>query len=187
MRRRGKELDQAIRQAVLDLIATQGPQAVTMEAVAAAAGTGKAVLYRRWPDRTALLRDVLLGVTTAGIPAPDTGSARADLTAVLNGWAELMTGPTGPGIRAVVSAMSHDPGLAAAFREGVIAWRKDEMGALLQRGIERGELRADLRTDVARELGQSVLWHRLLVTGDPIDEGLVRHLVDEVLWPYIRS
>jgi hypothetical protein len=34
-------------------------------------------------------------------------------------------------------------------------------------------------------LGQSVLWHRLPITGDPIDDDLVVRLVDEVLVPFV--
>jgi hypothetical protein len=30
-----------------------------------------------------------------------------------------------------------------------------------------------------------VLWHRLLITGDPIDDNLVVRLVDEVLVPFV--
>lgn len=39
--------------------------------------------------------------------------------------------------------------------------------------------------EIARELGQSVLWHRLLVTGDPITDDLIVALVDEVLVPFV--
>jgi len=55
----------------------------------------------------------------------------------------------------------------------------------LSRGISRGDVRADVPVDIARELGQSVLWHRLLVTGDSIDDNLVVRLVDEVLVPFV--
>ncbi len=57
------------------------------------------------------------------------------------------------------------------------------MAALLARGIERGDVRPDVPVEIARELGQSVLWHRLLITGDPINDELVVQLVDEVLVP----
>ena len=44
---------------------------------------------------------------------------------------------------------------------------------MLARGIERGDVRADVPVEIARELGQSVLWHRLLITGDPITDDLI--------------
>ncbi|MGK2867874.1 MAG: helix-turn-helix domain-containing protein, partial [Mycobacterium sp.] len=56
MRRRGDELETAIRAAVMTLLTEHGPAAVTMEAVAATARTSKPVLYRRWSDGRELLR-----------------------------------------------------------------------------------------------------------------------------------
>lgn len=185
MRRRGDELDAAIRAAVITLLTQQGPAAVTMEAVAATARTSKPVLYRRWADGRELLRDTLLRMAKAGIPHEDTGSYRTDMLAVLRGWATLFTGPQGATMRAVVAAMAGDGALTEAFRSDVIGWRKDEMAALLARGIERGDVRADVPVHIARELGQSVLWHRLLITGDPISDELVIELVDEVLVPFV--
>ena len=184
-RRRGEELDTAIRDAVLTLVARHGPGAVTMEAVAAAAQTSKPVLYRRWPDAGALLRDTLLRIATAAIPHEDTGSFRTDMLAVLRGWAALFAGPQAELLRAAIAATAYDPDLSAAFRTEVIGWRKREMAALLARGIERGEVRPDVPVEIARELAQSVLWHRLLITGDPITDDLVVQLVDEVLVPFV--
>ncbi|KUI31793.1 TetR family transcriptional regulator [Mycobacterium sp. IS-1496] len=184
-RRHGAELDAAIRAAVLTLLAEQGPGAVTMESVAAAARTSKPVLYRRWPDRASLLRDTLMQIATTAIPHDDTGSFRGDMLAVLRGWAALFTGPDAAVMKAAVAAAAHDAELAAALRDDVIGWRKREMAALLRRGVDRGDVRPDVPVEIARELGQSVLWHRLLITGDPITDDLVVALVDQVLVPFV--
>ncbi|KUI27845.1 TetR family transcriptional regulator [Mycobacterium sp. IS-1742] len=184
-RRHGAELDAAIRGAVLTLLTEQGPGAVTMESVAAAARTSKPVLYRRWPDRATLLRDTLMQIATTAIPHDDTGSYRGDMLAVLRGWATLFTGPDAAVMKAAVAAAAHDPELTAALRHDVIGWRKREMAVLLRRGIDRGDVRPDVPVEIARELGQSVLWHRLLITGDPITDDLVVALVDEVLVPFV--
>jgi hypothetical protein len=66
-----------------------------------------------------------------------------------------------------------------------VARRKQAMVEMLERGITRGEVRADVRIEVARELGQAFLWHRFLVTGDPITPELIEHVVDQVLIPYV--
>jgi AcrR family transcriptional regulator len=162
----------------------QGVDGLTMEAVAARAGTSKPVLYRRWPNRAALLRDCLVPLAISAIPTEDTGSYRGDMLAILHGWAHVLTGPTGIVAAAVVGAMPHDSDLAEAFRDGVIGWRKQAMTEVLERGIARGEVHPQVRVDVARELGQAVLWHRFLVTGDPITPELIEHVVDAVLVPY---
>lgn len=185
-RRRGTALEEAIRRAVLGLLADGGHAAVTMDAVAARAHTSKPVLYRRWPDRTALVRDVVLHVVTDAIPTADTGAYRTDMLAILRGWAGAMTGTAGTALAAVVAAMPHDAALAEAFRDGVIGWRKQQMATLLRRGIDRGEVRDDVPIDIARELGQSILWHRFLVSGDPITDDLVVQIVDDILIPFVR-
>lgn len=185
-RRRGAELDSAIQAAVLDLLAEHGPDAVTMDAVAVAAGTSKPVLYRRWPDRRALLRDTLMTIASTSFPRPDTGTFRGDLLAVLRAWAALFTGESGPVMRSVIVAVASDPELEATFRGEVLGMRKAEMTALIGRAVDRGEVRADVPIEIVRELGQSVLWHRLLITGDPITDALVTQLVDEVLIPVTR-
>ena len=41
--------------------------------------------------------------------------------------------------------------------------------------------------EVARELGQAILWHRFLVTGDPITPELIEHIVDDLLIPFVSA
>ncbi|WP_026550321.1 TetR/AcrR family transcriptional regulator [Arthrobacter sp. Br18] len=183
-RRRGEVLDEAIRSAVLDLVIDHGVAGVTMEAVASRAGTSKPVLYRRWDSRAALLRDTLVPLAMKAIPSTDTGSYRSDMLAILQGWADFFASPAGAIGPAIVGAMPHDPELAAAFRGGVIAWRKQAMAETLRRGIARGEVREDVPVDVARELGQALLWHRFLITGDPITRELIEEIVDDILVPF---
>jgi AcrR family transcriptional regulator len=183
-RRRGKALETAIKQAVVELLAENGVAGVTMDAVAARAQTSKPVLYRRWADRAALLRDTLVPLAMQAIPHEDTGSYRDDMLAILNGWAAFFASPAGAIAPAIVGAMPHDRELADAFRSGVIGWRKQEMAAVIRRGIDRGEVRENVRFDIARELGQAILWHRFLITGDPITPELVEHIVDHILIPY---
>ncbi len=186
-RRRGEALETAIRDAVVDLVVQKGAAGVTMEAVAAAAGTSKPVLYRRWPDRAALLRDTLVPMAMQAIPHTDTGSYRSDMLAILHGWADFFRSPQGVIAPAIVGAMPHDPELASAFRQGVIAWRKAAMAETIARGVERGELRADVPVEILRELGQAMLWHRFLVTGDEITDDLIGHIVDHILLPYAAA
>ena len=143
------------------------------------------MLYRRWPDRASLLRDTLLKLATTAIPHEDTGNYRDDMLAILRGWAALFTGANADLLRAAITAGAHDQELRAAFQNDVIGWRKQEMAAMLTRGIERGDVRADVPVEIARELGQSVLWHRVLITRDPITNDLVVQLVDEVLVPFV--
>ena len=157
-----------------------------MEAVAAAAGTSKPVLYRRWPDRSALLRRHPAATAAAAIPHQDTGSYRGDMLATCVAGSALFTGLSVP-LRCGRSsaAMAHDADLAERIPRRGHRLAQAGDGRATGPGIARGDVRADVPVDIARELGQSVLWHRLLITGDPIDDALVVRLVDDVLVPFV--
>ncbi|MFD7947322.1 helix-turn-helix domain-containing protein, partial [Streptomyces sp. NPDC059744] len=54
-RRRGAELETALLDAAWDELIAMGFEELTYEAVAARAGTSRAVLYRRWPTKRELV------------------------------------------------------------------------------------------------------------------------------------
>src|SRR5947209_1689551 len=56
-RKRGAELEQAIRDATIAELACCGYGSLTIESVAARAQTGKASIYRRWPTKQELVFD----------------------------------------------------------------------------------------------------------------------------------
>lgn len=62
-RRRGRPLDpnkdRIILESARNILLTRGPRAMTMDAVASAAGVSKATLYNRYPSRKALLLAVV--------------------------------------------------------------------------------------------------------------------------------
>src|SRR3954451_561491 len=78
-RRRGVDLETAILDATLDILAEHGMAGLTMEGVAAAAHTGKASVYRRWPSKEDLLVDAMTRACPPIPESPDTGSLREDL------------------------------------------------------------------------------------------------------------
>ncbi|HET6737281.1 MAG TPA: helix-turn-helix domain-containing protein, partial [Kribbella sp.] len=53
-RRRGAALEEAILRAAVEELQEVGYRELTMDGVAARAGTSKNVIYRRWPSRAAL-------------------------------------------------------------------------------------------------------------------------------------
>src|SRR5690625_6254525 len=79
-RRRGAALEEAILAAGWEQLREAGYGGFTFEAIAERAQTGKAALYRRWPDKESLLRAVLTH-SYLGRPreVPDTGELRGDV------------------------------------------------------------------------------------------------------------
>src|ERR1700679_3413043 len=76
--------DDALRASALDLLATIGYDRLTIDKIAAHAGAGKATIYRRWSGKAELIVDALMCQKGALPAAPDTGSLRGDLTALID-------------------------------------------------------------------------------------------------------
>lgn len=80
-----------------------------------------------------------------------------------------------------VSELATNAGLAAAFRERVVALRVAEVSRLIDRGISRGDLRQDVDVDLVHELLFGPVYYRLLLSGAPLDASLADRIVDAVL------
>ncbi|WP_436792746.1 TetR/AcrR family transcriptional regulator [Actinospongicola halichondriae] len=76
------ELDGRILDAARALVDERGHDAVTISAVADRAGVSRPTVYRRWPNRAALLFDLELRSSVPNA-LPDLGSFAADLRAVM--------------------------------------------------------------------------------------------------------
>jgi hypothetical protein len=66
-------------------------------------------------------------------------------------------------------------------REGFLANRREALRAVLERGIERGDLSSGLDLDLALDVLGGPLFYRLLITGGPIDERLAEGVVELIL------
>src|SRR6266511_2641912 len=83
-RPRSARVDEAIIDAVLEMVAEgHTVDALSMDAVAARAGVGKATIYRRWPNKEALIIDAVASMKG---PVPPIGgkSVRDDLVTLLS-------------------------------------------------------------------------------------------------------
>ena len=81
-RPRSAQAHKAIIDATLELLAEEGFQGLSIEAVAAKAGVGKTTIYRRWASKEELVMEALRHVQI-DVPMIDTGNFRNDLTAIL--------------------------------------------------------------------------------------------------------
>lgn len=183
-RRRGEALAAAILDAAWAELAATGYDGVTMEGVARRAGTSKAVLYRRWPNRATLLlaafRRVVVPVADK---VPDTGSLRGDLIAtleILRGHLEVLD-EASPG--AVHSFMRDIQTLLPEVESLTPA----VMRHLLERARKRGEIGPDEVPERVLRLPLDLNRHEVLITGKaPTDQG-IEEIVDLIALPALRA
>src|ERR1700733_5974010 len=83
-RRRGPALEEALLDATWAELTERGYDDFTIDAVAVRAGTSRAVLYRRWPNKQELVLATVAHEAAKDVGgAPDTGSLRGDVIALL--------------------------------------------------------------------------------------------------------
>jgi AcrR family transcriptional regulator len=167
-RPRSEEADQAILDATLRMLGTQGVAGTTIEGVAANAGVGKTTIYRRWPTKTDLILASLSNIVPTGEP-PDTGTMGGDMAALAETQRRRLAGSGLSGIvpRVLAESMG-DPELHQAFVERVVAPFRDMLRLFIQRGIDRGELRPDLEVEPLVDLLHAIPIYRILMSrGDP--------------------
>jgi AcrR family transcriptional regulator len=180
-RPRSEAADEAIQDATLDLLARDGYANLTMSGVAVEAGVSTATLYRRWSSKLDLV--VATFVARADDRSvPDKGSLRDDVAALLKDTVErFRTTASGRIIRGLIDEMGRNPELADAMRESILVPRRRALTAVLARAAERGELRPGLDADVVMDLVFGPLYHRLLVTNEPVTARVTRLLTELVL------
>jgi len=166
-RPRDPSCDTKIIQATLALLADDGYAGVTMEAVAARAGVGKATLYRRYAGKEALVVDALATLSDT-VPRVARGDLRADLVALVESTMRTTNSPAGRLLPRLVSAAVDHPGLLERYREQVITPRRRRFAEVLLAGIRSGELRADLDVEQTIDLLVGpVLYRSLLRPQEP--------------------
>jgi AcrR family transcriptional regulator len=178
-RRRGAKLDDALLQAAWEEVSAVGYANLTMEGVAARARTSKAVLYRRWPNRAALvLAAMRRRVGSIASEIPDTGDLRQDVLIVLRQLGHRYQ-EVGPDITHGLMTELHDiPTDVFEVVPGV-------MMAILTHAAQRGEVRLDHVTPRIAALPGDLLRHDLLLSRGSVSEAFLAEVVDDIFLPLV--
>ena len=168
--------------ATREILAEAGVRSLTMEGVAARAGVAKTTLYRRYRSRDDLALAVLIDMVRTVSAGPEVADVRAELVQILRATLDVLrTTLMGRVVQGLVSELAANARLSEAFRDQVVALRIEEVGAVLARGAERGQLRPDLDVGLVHELLFGPIYYRLLLSGEPLAPAFADRIVDAVL------
>jgi len=177
--RRGEHVRQTDLAAAFEELAAHGFDGARVAQVAKRSGVHETTVYRRWATRENLFVAALLERSAEAIPAPDTGSTRGDLLAIVREVVGYVGSPAGTALlRAALLPV--DDAYADARKE-FWAHRLDALSPVVQRGIGRGDLRADTDARLLLEILVAPIHGRLLLTGKPVDDRLAERLVELAL------
>jgi len=164
-----------------------GYENLTMEAVADRAGTSRAVLYRRWGNRGALViaalrrhRPMLSG------EVPDTGSLRGDVLALLTRVSERLTELGPDTVCGILGDYFADRDLFALVQDQVLHIGAGVMTIILKRAEDRGETGPAVSPRVAT-LPTDLFRHELLIRRTPPTRQVITEIIDEVFLPLVRQ
>ena len=185
-RRRGKVLEAAIFEVVLQELAESGYVNFSIERVAAGAGTSKPVIYRRWPTRARLAYAALRANRPAlSFEAPDTGTVRGDVMAILQNISEMVDELSPEVIFGLIAELLHerDPSLFAEVHER----NAQIMREILTRGVERGEIAVEKLTPRLAALPFDLVRYQLMILQQPLSAQDIEEIVDRIFLPLVRA
>jgi AcrR family transcriptional regulator len=171
-----------VLQASRELLAESGVHGLTIDGAAARSGVAKTTIYRHWRSKEELALAVLLEMTEQVVEVPELGNTRAEFVALVTRVIEILdTTLMGRVMQGLVSDLATDPTLAHAFRENVVALRLKEIHHLIERGAERGDLLPNADAELLHDLLFGAVYHRLLLSGRPLDQIYAEQVVDSIL------
>lgn len=182
-------LDAEIVAAAAGLLTEVGYDAMSMDALAARAGVGKATIYRRWSGKAPLVLDT---VRARGFPLgdpPDTGDLRQDLLALFLDLGSRLDEQSLGHLTGVLVAMRRHPELGQVVKEQIVASWARGVREIVDRAVARGAIaaRTDTSLDLLAKAGPSIVALRFFMDDGPIDAAFLTDLVDEILLPILTS
>ncbi len=164
-RPRSQEAHRAILDATLMLLAEVGFQALSMEQVAARAGTGKTTVYRRWSSKEALVSDAIRSLQ-AEMPVIDSGNLREDLLLMYrSAFQGLEANPLiKPLYLRLFSEWSAGSDVFQVFLNQLISPRFQQFTEIVEKAQRRGDIRQDLSPGMAVDLLVGPVLFRWLAT-----------------------
>lgn len=190
-RRRGEILEEAIMNATLDELDQTGYAHLTMEKVADRAGTNKAVLYRRWANKSELVIAALhkrLPKITDEIP--NTGSLRDDVYVYLRERMKPLNAIGAQTIRGLMMEPLIWRYIAATMPQ--IAQRRSAnkltaaMTAMMRNAEKRGEIDLEKLSPRIITLPIDLLQYDM-VTKQEVSDRTITEIVDDIFMPLIHA
>jgi AcrR family transcriptional regulator len=183
-RRRSEQSRLAILTAAYELVGDIGYARLTIEGIAARAGTGKQTIYRWWPSKADVVLDALATKADLYVPIPDEGSYAADLRAFLLASFALGNQYQLIGIlRALMAQAQVDPEFWQRFRDTFLQRRRDALAVITGRAQARGDLPPTASPGTVADIVFGAIWYRILATREPLGSRLADELVGTLAGP----
>jgi AcrR family transcriptional regulator len=184
-RPRNPELDRAILAAAEQQLREAGYAGMSLESVAAAAGTTVPAVRRRFHSKASMAVAVIDSLRVQSMPT-GSGPPRSRALALLRNFqANLLSSNSMAVVGTLLAEEHRHPELLAAFRGRLVEPRRAALRGALAEGISRGELPDSADPDVLASMLIGSFYARYIATSD-IPDDWAEQAIRQV-WPDVRS
>lgn len=138
-RPRDSAIDVAVLEATLSQLARDGMSGLSLAAVAAAAGTTRPAIYRRWKDKTALVVDAVAHLAQVEPPTVS-GDSFADLVAELQHFRACIEEASALPMAGLMLGDGLDESVRGQYAREIVAPRRRRLRRCLATAVEQGDL-----------------------------------------------
>ncbi|MEG9434394.1 TetR/AcrR family transcriptional regulator [Terriglobus sp. ADX1] len=186
-RPRNPNIDQAVLEAAAKLVLANGLRAVSMDAIAAEAGVGRMAIYRRWPNKAAIVMSAFVArVDPTTLFAPAT-SYLESIRLQMRTMAKAFRGKDGALLRILLAEAQHCPEVAEELRERWTMPRRKMAIVYFEQGIQEGWLRADVDPNTMIDVLYAPLYYRLQMGTGPLTDTYVDQVFEHAMRGLRRS
>jgi AcrR family transcriptional regulator len=169
---------EAILAAAFDLLAREGPGAITHQRVAQQAGVGRATVYRHWAAPEDLLRDVLFSAELPFFATPAL-PLRSWLHAELRQLADELALPAVASLAIALMEQTRSGGASASPYRHITAIT-ERLAAAFALAVDAGELDKPPDADLAAAHLIGPLVYRTTLQAAPVPDSLLAGVIDGV-------
>lgn len=165
-RPRHPDLERRVFDVGLELYGREGWSGFNFDLIAREAGVGKNALYRRWPTKGALLRELLQN-RWVSVEHIDTGNLRDDMCALCRMLIRHLAGPLGPvGLQLQLDIVRHE--VVAEAVGGYSDEVKHSARGMVRRAVARAELPAGTSTTLVLDVIAGAVMSHVSATPGPL-------------------
>jgi len=171
----------AVLKAATELMLAHGPNAVTVDQIAAVSGVSKTTIYKHWPNKIAVTIDAFAAHMAQEVPRPDTGSTRGDLVEQVQAVCAFYASAAGRIFAQLVGEVQTDPEGAGLFLDRFLAGRRQAVRELWDRGVRRGDIRAGIDVEIGIDVLFGPAIFRLMTGHAPLDPAAATAIAEAAL------